>query len=673
MIKAATNILFKISPQKRLIAAAICFISLPAVAQQDTTHKLKEVNVNSSVLPRVQTVVPSQQISNTDFKRYAALTVADIANNFAGVSVKDYGGVGGLKTVSVRGLSANHTGVLYDGILLDDAQNGQIDLGKFNLYNLQSVTLYNGMLPSIVQSARTFSMASILDIHTMRPQVSVAKPFKILLGANAGSFGLVNPYLQWQQRITDRWAFTLDGNYTYANGHYKYKVHGDGSDTLATRTNSDVNALQTNGALYWAKSDSNKFKVQFNYYNSDRGLPGPVIYYTTTSGQRLQNHDFLAQSSYEYTAASSFHLLINSKYAQNYLHYTDPNFLNNSGGINEHYNQHQFYQSASIGYHLLPNWEVAYSTDAIMTNLDADVYRYAFPTRWSLLNAASTDLALGRLRLQGNLLYSYVTESVKSGTAGANRSKLSPTVAASFQPFDGSPFQLRVFYKNVFRIPTFAEQYYYAVVPRNLKPENAEQYDLGITYQKSFDGILSDLAITADGYYNNVRNKIIYIPTRSPETPSVINLGNVDIKGIDVTFKSRYKFSANWLASLNANYTYQHAIDVTSPDDTYYLDQIPYTPKNLLAVNAGVSYRNLGVYYTATFSSSRYYLSNNLPEYYLSGYKVSNASLVYNFTLSGKPLTASFEANNLFNEDYVILRSYPMPGRSFRISMQITI
>src|ERR1700760_2891168 len=110
----------------------LCFFTLPVVtfAQTDTSKKINEVKVNARPVPQVQTLTPSQQISSADFDKYSALTVADAIRDFAGVNIKDYGGIGGLKTVSVRSLGANHLGVFYDGVEINDAQNGQIDLGR---------------------------------------------------------------------------------------------------------------------------------------------------------------------------------------------------------------------------------------------------------------------------------------------------------------------------------------------------------------------------------------------------------------------------------------------------------------------------------------------------------------------------------------------------------------
>ena len=72
---------------------------------------------------------------------------------FAGVQLKDYGGVGGIKTVNIRSMGTNHVGVFYDGIQLSNAQNGQVDLGMFSLDNMQAISLYNGQKSQIFQSA----------------------------------------------------------------------------------------------------------------------------------------------------------------------------------------------------------------------------------------------------------------------------------------------------------------------------------------------------------------------------------------------------------------------------------------------------------------------------------------------------------------------------------------
>jgi outer membrane cobalamin receptor len=643
------------------------------LAQTDTTKKLKEVTVSSSTIPKVQTITPAQQISAIDFTRNSAFTVADAIRNFAGVNIKDYGGIGGVKTVLVRSLGANHTGIFYDGVQLNDAQNGQIDLGRLNLTNVQSITLYNGQPDNICQPARAFASASVLSIKTIRPSLGRDKPYQVLLGVKGGSFGLINPYLQWQQRISKNWSAIVNSYLEKADGQYKYKVNGDGSDTLATRRNGDIKAQQGDAALYWTKSDSNQFNLHINYYNSDRGLPNAVIYYNPYSKQRVQNRDVFVQAGYEHTWSNSLHLLLNSKLSRLYTHYTDPDFLNGQGGLNYKYTQKEVYQSAALAYHIMSNWEVSYAADFALTNLDANVRNYAYPSRYTLLNVVASNFTLGKWRLQGSLLNSHISESVKSGIAADSHSVYSPTVMASFKPFESSNFQLRAFYKNVFRYPTFDEFYYFAIPVRNLKPEFAKQYDLGATYTKSLSSWLDYVTLTADAYYNNVTDKILSVPNQNPYISSITNLGKVDIRGIDISIKTQSKLDNGWRALLTVNYSYQKAIDVSDPTSSVYLEQIPYAPKHTMAVNAGVDYKQLGIYYNQILSSSRYYSGQNLPENLVPGYSVSDASAVYNFQVNAKPVTASIEVNNIFNTNYAVIRSFPLPGRSYRLTLQIKI
>jgi hypothetical protein len=640
-------------------------------AQTDTSKKIKEVTITGSVIPQIQSISPAQQISANDFGRYSAFNVADAIRNFAGVILKDYGGIGGLKTVSVRSLGSNNTAVLYNGVQLNDAQNGQIDLSKFNLNNIQEIVLYNAQPTDILQTARAFASASVLAIKTVQPKPD--QPYSILAGVKGGSFGLFNPYLQWQQRLSQYWSFVINGSVQEANGRYKYKQNGDGSDTSAIRKNGDVHAQQADAGLYWTKSDSNKFNLLFNFYNSNRGLPGAVVFYAAPINQRLYNRDYFIQSGYQHLASNGLELLLHAKFSKSLVRYTDTSVYNTSGMIDEHYRQNDYYISAALAYHILPVWKIAYSFDTDLSDLKSDVYKYAFPTRLSLFNVIASDLNIGRWRLQANLLNTYIHDEVKEGPAASSRSAFTPAVIASFNPFENHNLLLRAYYKSTFRNPTFAEQYYYAIVPRTIKPEYSDQFDVGASYTKSLNGFFDYIAIGADAYYNHVKDKISYVPTRSPETPSVINLGSVDIKGLDFNLKSGFKPFYNWKALLSINYTYQQALDVTNNTDLYYLEQIPYTPKHTLAANLGFMHNQFGVYYNQIYSSSRYQNSNNVPEYYIPPYTVSDASFVYNFLISNKAVHSSVEVNNLFNKNYSVISGYPMPGRSVRLTFQITI
>jgi vitamin B12 transporter len=642
------------------------------LAQQDTSKKLKEVLISSPKAPFVQTIIPLQQISASDFSRYSAANVADAIRNFAGVNVKDYGGIGGLKTVSVRGLGANHIAVLYDGVQVNDAENGQVDLGRLNLNNVQQIALYNGQSPNILQPARSFASASILAITTVKPGLNRDKRYLITAGIKAGSFGLFNPFLQWQQRLNNNWSFIINSYLQNANGRYNF-INDDGlNKTTQTRVGSDVNAQQVDGTLYWSNSDSSKFNLHANYYNSGRGLPGAVIINKPPpSGQRLWNKDLFLQAGYERLFNSGISLLINSKVSRNYLHYINPQFPNTAGFLDQRFTQNEYYQSVALSYHLFPNLEVAYSTDLSINNMSANLPGFRYPTRVTLLNVLASTLIIGKTTLQASLLNTNVTENVATGTTIPHRNLFSPTIMASVKPFDDFGLQVRGFYKFICRVPTFNELYYNFITNTKLKPEFTNQYDLGFTYSKNLTGVLEYISITSDAYFNKVTNKIVYTPNLY--NGSVENYGKVDIKGLDAGLKTQAKLGAAYHAVLSVNYSYQLAQNVTDPTSSIYLNQLPYIPKNTLGFNAGVTKGPMGIYYNQQQLSSRYYNNNNNDEDYLPKYTVSDASIVYKGIYNRMPVIISAEVNNIFNKNYMVVQSYPMPGRSFRFSFQITI
>ena len=108
----------------------------------DSLQHLNEVVVTARAVQKE--IFPVQELSGRQLHQLSSHNVADALRYFSGIQIKDYGGVGGLKTVNIRSMGTNHVGVFYDGIELGNAQNGTVDLGRFSLDNMESVTLYNG-------------------------------------------------------------------------------------------------------------------------------------------------------------------------------------------------------------------------------------------------------------------------------------------------------------------------------------------------------------------------------------------------------------------------------------------------------------------------------------------------------------------------------------------------
>lgn len=211
--------------------------------------------------------------------------------HFAGVTVKDYGGIGGLKTVSIRSLGAQHTAVGYDGITLTDCQTGQIDIGRFSLDNVDQLSLSNGQSDNIFQPARFFAAAGILNIQTLTPRFEKEKTTNISASFKTGSWGLVNPSILLEQQLNSKWTVSANGEWMSSDGHYPYTLHyGDAKEDLTSREkrkNTDVQTFRAEAGLYGIFSDKEQYRLKAYYFQSSRGLPKATTLYNDHSLQQL--------------------------------------------------------------------------------------------------------------------------------------------------------------------------------------------------------------------------------------------------------------------------------------------------------------------------------------------------------------------------------------------------
>ncbi|MBR5918477.1 MAG: Plug domain-containing protein, partial [Prevotella sp.] len=125
-------------------------------------------------LPRVDIVaenagvsaVPVQRMDREKMLQLGVHSLSDALRHFSGITLRDYGGAGGMKTVSVRGIGARHTAVVYDGIALSDCQTGEIDLSRYSLDQLDGLSLVIGDGDNIFQPARNQAAAATLVMET---------------------------------------------------------------------------------------------------------------------------------------------------------------------------------------------------------------------------------------------------------------------------------------------------------------------------------------------------------------------------------------------------------------------------------------------------------------------------------------------------------------------------
>lgn len=636
---------------------------------------LEKVQVSGSKknLPSAS-ISPVQVLSGQALQGLNSFSVADAIRYFSGVQLKDYGGIGGLKTVNVRGMGTQHVGVFYDGMQLGNAQNGIIDLGKFSLDNVEAVSLYNSHNPDIFQPAKSFGSASAIYIKTFQSAFKQGQSYHLRTAFKTGSFGLINPSIYWQQKIAPNAAVILSAELIDAHGRYTTRYKKWAYDTTIVRRNADIASQRVELALQDIDKDSATYwKIQAYFYNSERGLPGAIVAERFYNSQRLWDQNFFTQGSLQHRFSQRYRLLLQFKHANDLTRYLDTTIKKVGGTpLNNIYQQQEYYTSLVNEFVIKKWWKLSLATDWIINQMQSNLDDFAYPTRNTKLVALATELSWHPLTISGSLLGSHINEKVKQGEAAGEKQEVTPALNVSWKPWNAVPITFRSFYKRIFRMPTFNDLYYTIVGSATLRPEYANQYNIGVQYNKYFPLLKLGLNLQADAYINRVQDKIIAIPANNLFRWSMINLGAVTIKGIDM--RTSYSLTLKEKVSLNGtlNYSYQQAINKTNGQRSYG-NLIPYAPKHSGSATLLCSYQSWGINYSFIYTGERYMLPENDPQNYLMPWYTHDLALTKKLVFKKAFFMVAAEINNLFNQYYDVVINYPMPGRNYLLKLSINL
>lgn len=649
------------------LAASVTQVPDTAVAVQS----LDEAKVTALRNTAQRSSAPVQTVSAADIQLRGAVALEEVLRSMTGVNVKDYGGIGGLKTVSLRNFGAQHTGFSLDGVAISDAVNGQIDISRFNLADVESIRVEMTGSDDIFRPARLASYVGVVSLATDTQPGQ--RPARQVASLRYGSFNTVSPYLHLRYDVKQQWRFGAAGSYTHSDGDYPFKLTNGSLVTDEVRLNSQVN--QANGEVYATGNfgRGGVLRLKGSTFYNDRGLPGSVILYTQHPTEYLKDRNLSASALYSLDR-NRWRLKASLAYNNAWNSYKD---LARSEAP-DLYTQQQGSLSAVALWQPVDVLSFSLAEDVEIAHLTSNIPESVEPTRNTSFTALSAKFATPRFTAVGTLLGLLMWEETDVPVGGPPvpstvKSRLSPSLSASlgllpdgFASASRSDLRLRASYKESYRLPSFTDLYYLRVGNRFLRPERAEQFNVGLTWLKNWGE--QRLSASADAYYNNVRDKIVAVP--SMFIWSMRNVGHVEMRGLD--FAASYAAPlAPWLSlQADANYSLQYALDVTDPDAKNYRHQIAYTPRHSGSGVVALLMPWVNVSYTLTAVGERYALAQNTPAYRVEPYCDHSVSLNRTFELPHVSLHVSAEALNLAGRNYEIIKYYPMPGRQWRLTLR---
>ena len=623
--------------RKALALIFLFTVSWSLLAQEADTLKASWVQAASST--------PVTRAAEEARLDAAQPLVTDAIRRFTGVQLRDYGGAGGLKTVNVRSLGSEHVGVFIGGIQVDNAQNMQVDLGRFSAESFGSVALYNGQKSRRLQTAKEYASGAALYLEPLRPDKNT---WRIRL--RGGMFCTAGAALR-MDRIWRKLRLSASAEALYTGGRYRYQFF----DTTLFRENSDLRSLRLESRLE-GKVLGGDWNLMLYTYGSERGFPGPVIRRAVGfpfSAERQADQDAFVQGGWTRDFGRIYAAAVRIKLADSYTHY-DAHAEKNPQALpwNLRFRQQSVYlslaQSLSLGNH----WGLDFSADVQYNTLSADRTYTVKPERTTFTSVLACRYTAAHFRAAAHLLWQGAWD------AGAFRPAWMPSVSVRWSPLEW--LELEAFGKRSCRLPSFNDLYYITIGNVNLRPEYATQAGLDIRLQ------LKHLALRVSPYYNRVTDKIVALPTASQFRWSMLNIGQVDITGLDARLEGDTRLGEFALDG-TLRYTFQRALDHSNPDKATYGNQIPYAPVHSGSVSLRAKWREWSFSWETSVTGHRWSTTSTHPDYYLPPWSLSDAVLGW----SKGHFQAGFRVNNIFNTQYQIVKGYPMPGTHFLLNFEL--
>ncbi len=656
----------------RNICTSYCILFVLFSSAQDSSRVLKTVPVfakQDSVLRLaiISATIPHFELKAAKFDELGAVDVGDALKYVPGVQLRDYGGIGGVKTLSFRSLGAGHTAVQLDGRQIPNVQTGVINLSSFELFGLEKIAFSSGRAVDLRSSATAYIQANTIALNS----ILASQPAKFRMGIYSNST-TINSYengLYLQTRLGKRFFIGVQGLVRFGNGQYKFIHPENQADIIHTRTNTALFNYRVRGVAGFV-GDKNSVTLSAFGNQNEQELPGAAVLFNPSNDQKLCNSDW-GVSLNHILRINKWNWQNHVSYQDNYTNYLDPFYLNLDGFIDVEYDQDNLDVGTILSRSFrFPAERIYIGTDLIASNLVGNSI-VGDPNRIQSNSVIGGSTLFSRFKLDANITAQLIKDEYNS-TSVQNREflKFSPFIAIGYRPFAKAAFRIRAFYKNTFRMPTFNDLYYNFIGNTGLLPEDASLFNLGLTY--GIEKKKWSAEFTVDGFYNRVKNKIVAIPTKDLFNWSMQNIGETAIRGVDIGALVVFKLNESQL-TLNSNHSFNSSIDVTDISSPTYGHQIPYTP--YYSSTNGISWFVKGFTFSsnALISGYRFSLNENIYANLLPGFVDINLGVSKAIKFNKSDLKIDFKLMNLLNKNYQVIRSFPMPGRYLQLRLKYTL
>lgn len=616
--------------------AALLWLPGRTLAQTDTID-IPEVTITASRLRGWQ---PGQEQGAVDSMQLSFLKTQNLSEALrrqGGIYVRDYG-AGNIATAAVRGTSAGHTAVLWNGLPLQDPMLGLADLSILPLFFFDDTRLALGGASSLWGSG---ALGGAIHLDS-RPEREGG--LNLSYQGEGGSFGFLGQGLKLGygsrgfSNSTKLFLQSADNDYFYKDIFGKEK-------RLPHAGSRQMGALQENTFRF---PDGHQLGVHFWAHQAERDIPPSRV--QPDSRARQEDEALRAALDWQWVGQRSS-WITRLALLQNRLQYTDSltNTFSDSrtrSVLAEAEGTHSLSSGLDVKGGLQFNYLEALS----------DVYP-GFPRqdRWA---------AFAALRWESPGRQWLAVASGRQEWVAGRAIPFTPSLSLRWQNEGALGAGLSA--SRNYRLPTFNDLYWPGAGNPNLRPEKGWNQSLYLKAEREWESWRGLAQVS--GFNYNVQDWIIWLPEGGLFRPE--NVRQVWSRGGSARMLLEREWGNGGL-QMEANYSFTRSTNEGSRDAAgpSFGKQLIYVPRH--QGGATLAWQSGGWYlaYLQEWAGRTYTLSDNSD--WLPGFTLGALRLSRDWqwkTFSGRLYV---KVENLWDENYELVANRPLPGRHFRVGLNI--
>jgi vitamin B12 transporter len=611
-----------------------------------------QVTITATRIPTLLTEAPAPTdvFTARDIARLPVQTVSELVSLSPGATMRDYGGTGALQLASLRGIGAEYTLVLLNGLRLNGAQNASVDLGQLSLRQVDHIEIARGGFAALYGSN---ALGGVINIVTTQQAVRPS------LQVGYGAFGWKHASISAGEQGRAGRAYA-EFRYEEAENDYTFTPTWNSDERTRRNANMLRRAVTAGGTLLLSDAS---LSVYTDLHSYRTGTPGAVL--SSSQGRARQNDDaglISAQLDWQLDAKRILRVGVGGQLARQ--EYNDPAFLTNGEALHSRYDTRRISASAVIEQQLFTKHRLSVGMEAAQDVLESE-YVQGTPTRLEGAVFAAGYIHTSMAGIPVRIFPSLRWDGMRDNIDNRELSEVMPSIGlhAALLP---KRLTMRARWSRSFSTPTFNQLYWSEGGNPELRPEYASAWEGGLVFTGT--KLLTSAELTY--FSHDITDKIVWAPDDGVYwTPR--NVQHVLSKGVEAAAQLRFlhdrialRVSGQWMSARKMNASF--------PGDITEGKQLIYVPEWSGAALLGVSITDaLSLSATLRILGERFYSESN--DASLPAHGIVDIAVTGGMEFLGMRTEGKLELRNCFDADYDVVAYYPMPGRHARATITTTM